>query len=129
MNILTRRFALELGGHGITVNAVAPGFTHTDMTRGGGTEAEWNETEAHFASVAMTGRIGEPDDIANAVAFFAAPDFRLDHCPGPGRGRRADGLHRPRLTTWESEREPRNALPDRMLFCNPERIHTRQTGS
>jgi 3-oxoacyl-[acyl-carrier protein] reductase len=74
VNILTRRFALELGRHGITVNAVAPGFTRTDMTRGGGTEAEWREIEAGFARAAMTGRIGEPDDIANAVAFFAAPD-------------------------------------------------------
>jgi len=44
------------------------------MTRGGGTEAEWREIEAGFARAAMTGRIGEPDDIANAVAFFAAPE-------------------------------------------------------
>lgn len=74
VNILTRRFALELGRHGITVNAVAPGFTRTDMTQGGKTEAEWRETEAAFARVAMTGRVGEPEDIANAVAFLAAPD-------------------------------------------------------
>ena len=74
VNILTRRFALELGRHGITVNAVAPGFTRTDMTEGGKTEVEWREIEAGFARVAMTGRVGEPDDIANAVAFLAAPD-------------------------------------------------------
>jgi 3-oxoacyl-[acyl-carrier protein] reductase len=33
--ILTRRFAMELGPHGITVNAVAPGFVRTDMTQSG----------------------------------------------------------------------------------------------
>jgi 3-oxoacyl-[acyl-carrier protein] reductase len=74
VNILTRRFALELGPHGITVNAVAPGFTRTDMTRGTQTEEEWRDMETHFAAVAMTRRIGTPEDIANAVAFFAAPE-------------------------------------------------------
>ncbi len=74
VNLLTRRFAFELGRHGITVNAVAPGFTRTDMTQGGRTDAEWQEIEAGFARAAMTGRIGEPADIANAVAFLAAPE-------------------------------------------------------
>ncbi len=74
VNILTRRFALELGRHGITVNAVAPGFTRTDMTQGGKTDAQWKEIEAGFARVAMTGRVGEPEDIANAVTFLAAPE-------------------------------------------------------
>jgi 3-oxoacyl-[acyl-carrier protein] reductase len=74
VNILTKRFALELGRHGITVNAVAPGFTRTDMTQGGKTDAQWSEIEAGFARVAMTGRVGEADDIAHAVAFFAAPE-------------------------------------------------------
>lgn len=74
VNILTRRFAFELGKDGITVNAVAPGFTRTDMTQGGRTEAEWREMEAGFARAAITGRIGEPADIANAVAFLAAPE-------------------------------------------------------
>ncbi len=74
VNVLTRRFAHELGRHGITVNAVAPGFTRTDMTQGGKTDAEWQEIEAGFARLAITGRIGEPEDIANAVSFLAAPD-------------------------------------------------------
>ncbi len=74
VNILTRRFALELGRHGITVNAVAPGFTRTDMTQGGKTDAQWREIEAGFAKVAITGRVGEPEDIANAVTFLASPD-------------------------------------------------------
>jgi 3-oxoacyl-[acyl-carrier protein] reductase len=72
--ILTKRFALELGPHAITVNAVAPGFVHTDLTRGGRGAGDWQATEQRFAQKTMLGRIGEPDDIANAIAFLAAPE-------------------------------------------------------
>ncbi|HEY0185364.1 MAG TPA: glucose 1-dehydrogenase [Rhodopila sp.] len=71
--ILTLRFALELGPHGITVNAVAPGFIHTDGTRGADDEAAKARAQK-IAGTAMLGRVGEPDDIANAVAFFASPE-------------------------------------------------------
>jgi NAD(P)-dependent dehydrogenase (short-subunit alcohol dehydrogenase family) len=72
--ILTRRFALELGQHGITVNAVAPGFVRTDMTLGGRGATDWQGTEERFAARAMMGRIGEPEDISNAVVFLASPE-------------------------------------------------------
>jgi 3-oxoacyl-[acyl-carrier protein] reductase len=72
--ILTRRFAMELGPHGITVNAVAPGFVRTDMTQRGRGAADWQGTERRLAERAMMGRIGEPGDIANAVAFLASPE-------------------------------------------------------
>nr|WP_294525169.1 glucose 1-dehydrogenase [uncultured Rhodopila sp.] len=72
--ILTLRFAMELGAHGITVNAVAPGFVETEMTRAGGNEDAWKERAQKIGGLAMTGRVGAPDDIANAVAFFASPD-------------------------------------------------------
>jgi 3-oxoacyl-[acyl-carrier protein] reductase len=72
--ILTRRFALELGQYGITVNAVAPGFVRTDMTQRGRGAADWSGTEQAFAARAMMGRIGEPEDIANAVVFLASPE-------------------------------------------------------
>jgi NAD(P)-dependent dehydrogenase (short-subunit alcohol dehydrogenase family) len=72
--ILTRRFAMELGPHNITVNAVAPGFVRTDMTQGGRGAGDWQGTEERFAAKAMMGRIGEPGDIANAIAFLASPD-------------------------------------------------------
>ena len=71
--ILTLRFALELGTHGITVNAVAPGFIQTEMTKGTNEEA-WKARAQKMAALSMLGRIGEADDIANAVAFFASPD-------------------------------------------------------
>ncbi len=72
--VLTRRFAMELGPLGITVNAVAPGFVRTDMTQGRRDKGEWEAIERQLAQAAMTGRIGEPDDIANAIAFLAAPE-------------------------------------------------------
>jgi 3-oxoacyl-[acyl-carrier protein] reductase len=68
--ILTLRFAMELGPHGITVNAVAPGFIQTDMTAGAGTR----ERAQAIGALAMLGRVGEPHDVANAVAFFASPE-------------------------------------------------------
>lgn len=67
--VLTRRFAMELGPHGVTVNAVAPGFVPTDMAAG--------RTEADLAAIAakaMVRRVGKPEDIANAVAFLVSPD-------------------------------------------------------
>lgn len=71
--VLTRRFAMELGPHGITVNAVAPGFILTDMALEGRTAAEAQSTIDAMASKAMLRRVGQPEDIANAVAFLASP--------------------------------------------------------
>jgi NAD(P)-dependent dehydrogenase (short-subunit alcohol dehydrogenase family) len=72
--ILTKRFAMELGPHHITVNAVAPGFVRTDLTQGGRGASDWQATAQRFAEKTMLGRIGEPADIGNAIAFLAAPD-------------------------------------------------------
>lgn len=72
--ILTRRFAMELGRAGITVNAIAPGFVRTDMTQGGRSEAEWQTLEKPIAERTIMGRVGQPTDIAQAAAFLAAPE-------------------------------------------------------
>jgi len=71
--VLTRRFALELAPQAITVNSVAPGFVRTDMT-GERLKERGSEQERRFAARAMLGRVGEPEDIANAIAFLAAPE-------------------------------------------------------
>lgn len=69
--VLTKRFAMELGPRGITVNAVAPGFIATDMVFSGRTQAEGEELLRTMASKAMVRRVGTPEDIADVVAFLA----------------------------------------------------------
>ena len=74
VSTLTRRFAMELGREGITVNAVAPGFILTDMVRRGLTDQEFQTVVQKFCELSMVGRVGEPADVANAVAFLLARD-------------------------------------------------------
>jgi len=68
----TRVAARELAGRGITVNTVSPGFTDTDMFRGA------NPPDAPERAAAMTplGRLGQPADVADVVAFLVGPDAR-----------------------------------------------------
>jgi len=72
--VLTRRFAMELGAYAITVNAIAPGFILTDMVKEGRTEAEYRKTIQTISERSMLGRVGDPDDIANVVAFLASTE-------------------------------------------------------
>jgi 3-oxoacyl-[acyl-carrier protein] reductase len=72
--ILTRRFAMELGRSGITVNAVAPGWIVTERARRGQSEAEFAARLGEMSGRTMVGRTGLPEDIAGAVAFLAAPE-------------------------------------------------------
>ena len=64
----TKSLAREVGSRGITANAIAPGFIDTDMTRGLG-EAQRTALNAHIP----LGRLGQPADIAAAVAFLCSP--------------------------------------------------------
>ena len=64
---MTRSVARELGGKGVTANVVAPGFINTDMT---GDLPE--DVMASIQSMVQVGRLGEPEDIAAAVAFATA---------------------------------------------------------
>ena len=65
---MTRALAREIGSRNITVNCVAPGFIDTDMTKGLGD----SQHEALLTQIPL-GRLGQPEDIANAVAFLAGP--------------------------------------------------------
>lgn len=69
---LTKSLARELASRGITVNAIAPGFIVTDMT---GVLSD-QVKEAALARIPL-GKFGEGDDIAAAVAFFAAPEAKF----------------------------------------------------
>jgi 3-oxoacyl-[acyl-carrier protein] reductase len=70
---LTKTLALELGRHGITANAVAPGFVETEMTKAVAEQVGMSFDDMKEQQVRQTavGRVGLPDDIANAVSFFA----------------------------------------------------------
>ncbi|MDJ0700539.1 MAG: 3-oxoacyl-ACP reductase FabG [Woeseiaceae bacterium] len=64
----SKSLAKEIGSRNITVNVVAPGFIDTDMTR----VLPDDQKEAMLAQIPL-GRLGEGDDIANAVVFLASP--------------------------------------------------------
>lgn len=72
INSFTRSLAKQLGPRGITVNAVAPGIVGTDMNA-------WVRSEEgarRVAAMTALGRVAEPEDIADVVAFLCGPDAR-----------------------------------------------------
>jgi len=64
----SKSLAKEIGSRGITVNVVAPGFIETDMTK----DLPGDAKTAMMGQIAL-GRLGQPQDIAEAVAFLAGP--------------------------------------------------------
>ena len=77
---LMRAVAAEVAGTGVTANAVCPAFVRTDMTRRSverivaSTGRDEAAAEAALADAAPLGRLLEPDEVAFAVAFLAAPE-------------------------------------------------------
>ena len=65
----TKSLAREIGSRGITVNAVAPGFIDTDMTRA----LPGGQRDALLEQIAL-GKLGTVEDVANAVVFLASAD-------------------------------------------------------
>jgi len=70
---LTKRLALELGPHGINVNAIAPGFIQTEMLDSMSNVNDRARLEM-LAKRAMLNRVGVPEDIANAAVFLASDE-------------------------------------------------------
>ena len=72
---LTRAIAVELGPHGITANCVMPGAIETPMTAPAFNElAGYRE---YWEKKAALGRLGQPEDIADVIAFLASDDARF----------------------------------------------------
>jgi 3-oxoacyl-[acyl-carrier protein] reductase len=72
----TKTLAIELGKFGVTVNAIAPGFIETEMTRATAERMgqSFDDLKQWGADTIPVGRVGQPDDIAAAVAFFVRED-------------------------------------------------------
>lgn len=71
---ITKVLAIELARHGITVNAVAPTFVATELTRSTLEDPEWRE---RILSRIPLGRVGEVEDVAAAVLYLASPAARM----------------------------------------------------
>ena len=74
MTNLTRSLAMELGEHGVRVNAVNPTFTATGMTED---MLGDQELVQKFLERIPLGRIGQPEDVADVIAFLASEDARF----------------------------------------------------
>ena len=70
---LTRIMAVELGPHGIRVNAIAPGLFRTDMTADVFADRDWVERRTRRLPL---GRFGEPTDLGSVAVFLASPASR-----------------------------------------------------
>ena len=94
---MTSVLAKELRGRNITVNAIAPGPTATKLFLDGKPQ----EVIDRLAKLAPLERLGQPEDIADAVAFLAGPDGAWINGQVAARQRR-DHLIRPRASTRSS---------------------------
>ena len=72
LEMLTRSAALELGPAGVRVNAVAPGLIWRE-----GLETAWPEGVARYLAAAPLGRLGQPEDVADACLFLSSPAARF----------------------------------------------------
>ncbi|WFB05933.1 SDR family oxidoreductase [Streptomyces sp. LX-29] len=72
----TKSLALQLGPHGVTANAIAPGFVVSDMTRASARRLglDFEEFRRRAERSIPVGRVGQPEDIAHAASFLISPE-------------------------------------------------------
>jgi NAD(P)-dependent dehydrogenase (short-subunit alcohol dehydrogenase family) len=91
VEVWTRYLAKQLGARGITVNVVAPGATATDFA--GGAIRDNEQYQANIVATVPLGRVGQPDDIGQAVASILSDGMgwvtgqRIEASGGQGMGR------------------------------------------
>ncbi|MEF8843328.1 MAG: SDR family oxidoreductase [Haloarculaceae archaeon] len=71
---LTRAVAAEAGPDGVRVNAVCPGVTETPMPKRDRTDEEWEELASRIAEHYPLRRLGQPEDVANAMLYLASDE-------------------------------------------------------
>ncbi|MBI4923283.1 MAG: SDR family oxidoreductase [Devosia nanyangense] len=69
VHLVTQSLASEFATRGIRVNAVAPGYVETELTRGGIENPSWFPT---WREMTPMGRVGQPDEIASVIHFLAS---------------------------------------------------------
>lgn len=74
LEALSRSLAIELGPRGIRINTIAPGPTATDFN--GGAMRDSEAMRATLSGQTALGRVGEPEDIANAISALVSREFR-----------------------------------------------------
>ncbi|MFD1932442.1 MULTISPECIES: SDR family NAD(P)-dependent oxidoreductase [Nonomuraea] len=72
----TKSLALQLGRHGVTANAIAPGFVVSDMTRASARRLgrDFEEYQRSAAQSIPVGRVGRPEDIAHTASYLVSPE-------------------------------------------------------
>jgi 3-oxoacyl-[acyl-carrier protein] reductase len=78
--LLTKTMAVELGSHGIRVNALCPGYIHTPLNEATSASIGGAEFETAYASARIPlGRVGQAEEVAAAYAFLASDDASFIH--------------------------------------------------